>query len=992
VKFAARLIALVVLPALPALLAIPAAASAQYKIDTWTTEQGLPQASVGQINQTRDGFLWFGTFGGLVRFDGINFRVFDTVSNPELPSSRLGAVLVDAEGLLWVATQSREVMLFDGAKFRVMGAGDGLTEKGFDNFFLYRGRALVRTVAGDFLWKKDRFVPDVHQAPPGFAGRLIVGSSAAGALWYLDAAGLAHRYEGDRHTRTVRLPPTRGPIFVEDSAGRLWMREVQTGFLICVTGDTVRTYTPKDGVIPIDTIWMMEDPDGTLWFAEIAGVLRYRNGRFTSYTKADGLPATYTNSIFRDREGTHWVATQGGLARFTEQPIASYAVANGLATNNTYPILQDRRGDIWIGGWPGLTRYRNGVFEDMTRAFGLGPANVLSLLEDRDGFLWLGLWGGGVWRINIAGDGRAHNFPGTVAPGVTFAIYQGRGPDIWFGSERGAVRYRDGVFESPVPAGSINTFFEDAAGALWMGTEAGLARYANGVVTQFGEKEGFSGRRVRVIHPDANGALWIGTYDTGLFRYRNGTFTRYTTSEGLPTNGAFQILEDNEMRFWICSNVGIYRVAKSELDDVAERRRRTITAVRYGRDDGMANQECNGLGRPAGIRATDGRFWFPTQGGVAVVDPAAVGSKGAPPVLILNAEVGGFPVSSLDRIEIRSGSTSFQAHYTALTFVRPELAQFKYKMEGLDPDWIDAGTDRTARYARLPFGDFRFRVIAANRDGVWNEEGASIAVTVVPPFWRTAWFTWLMAGMVLSAGLVTHRVRLGVIDKERARQEAFARQLIDSQETDRKRIASDLHDGVSQTLVVIRNWSQMSGQSLPEDSAARKRLGDISHAAGQALGEVREVVQDLVPYHLDRLGLVEAIRDAASRVADASGIPITCSLADVNGQLSTDSALRLFRVLQEGLNNVVKHSRATHASVEMTRDSTAVQLAILDNGKGFDPKAVNPASAGHGFGLVGMAERTRMMGGKILVDSVPGQGTSITISVPFDAADTHPHR
>jgi signal transduction histidine kinase len=312
------------------------------------------------------------------------------------------------------------------------------------------------------------------------------------------------------------------------------------------------------------------------------------------------------------------------------------------------------------------------------------------------------------------------------------------------------------------------------------------------------------------------------------------------------------------------------------------------------------------------------------------------------------------------------------------------LAQFKYRMEGLESEWHeDTGSDRTARYAQLPYGNFTFRVIAANREGVWNEVGASIPVIVVPPFWRTTWFMSLAFLAFVAAGFGTHRVRLGVIERERARQEAFARQLIDSQETDRKRIASDLHDGVSQTLVVIRNWAQIGEPSLPEDSAGRKRMGDIGRAAAQALGEVREVVQDLVPYHLERVGLAEAIREAAVRVADASSLAITCTCADLTGALSTEMSLRLFRVAQDGLNNVVKHSGAHEAWIEITRDSAVVRLTIRDNGKGFLPESIKPTVATDGFGLVGMAERAKMMGGEMAIDSAPGKGTTITITVPM---------
>jgi signal transduction histidine kinase len=307
-------------------------------------------------------------------------------------------------------------------------------------------------------------------------------------------------------------------------------------------------------------------------------------------------------------------------------------------------------------------------------------------------------------------------------------------------------------------------------------------------------------------------------------------------------------------------------------------------------------------------------------------------------------------------------------------------------MENLETEWHDdTGADRIARYAQLPYGNFVFRVIAANRDGVWNEEGARIAVSVVPPFWRTRWFMALMLSGVLTAGFGVHRLRLANLERKRALQQAFARQLIDSQETDRRRIAAELHDGVSQTLVVIKNWARTVEQALPEDHLSRRKLGEIGGAATHALGEVREVVQDLVPYHLERMGLSEAIRDAAARVADASGIQITCDLADVRGELNSDIALKIFRVVQEGLNNIVKHSGARAASIVLAVDGGQARLTMRDDGRGFDPKAVAPTTAGDGFGLVGMQERARMMGGDMTIVSAPGHGTTINIVVPISS-------
>jgi signal transduction histidine kinase/ligand-binding sensor domain-containing protein len=973
-------------------------ASAQYRMTTWTTADGLPQSSVVAVAQTPDGFIWATTLGGLARFDGRTFRTFDTTTNPELPHSRFGGMVVDDEGQLWLTLQTGELVRYVGGKFDIMDDADGLPAGKVLRIYQWQRRLVVETANGTVVWQDGRFVADPAVQVPAEAATLAFAGISAGlaARWYRDGEGRAYRFEGARLTRTVHLP---GRAVYEDRSGRVWTLQLGVGGELASLDldGTRRTYGLDAGQVGLAMLSQVEDPDGTLWFFSPNGLARFRAGRFRSFTTADGLPDNYVRFVFRDREGTHWVGTNTGLTRLVEQPIVSFTVADGLAADNTYPLLQDRQGAIWIGGWPGLTRYHNGVFERVSERYNLIsqnrlPLNVLSLMEARDGAIWVGA---------VAGLRRIHGDRVETIDGpwnfTVHVLYEGSAGEIWIGTDNGLLRYRDGGFTrisraDQTTGGETSSMYIDRSGTHWVGNIGGLARLVDGVLHQVVADEGFTGKRVRAIHQDASGTLWFGTYDTGLFMYRDGRFTRFTVREGLPTNGAFRIIEDEQARFWISSNVGIYRVDRASLEAVASGRQRTVTAVLYGREDGMASAEANGLGQPSGIRARDGRLWFPTQRGVAIIDPASMTlNTTPPPVTFLDISIGGFARAERDRIEIRSGSTEFQARYAALTFVRPEQARFKYRMEGIDPDWVEAGTDRTARYAALPYGTFTFRVIAANRDGVWNEEGASVTIAVVPPFYRTTWFLSLMVVLAATTAYGGHRRRLAGIQRKQAVQQAFARQLLDSQELDRKRIASELHDGVSQTLVVIRNWARMGAPSAPDDSPTGKRLGDIAEAASQALGEVRHVVHDLLPLHLERMGFVEAVRDAAARVSDASGITITCRFDAVDRELSTETALRLFRVAQEGLNNVVKHSGATRASIEVTLEPAHVRLTIQDNGKGFDPGDVSPTSAGDGFGLVGMAERARMMGGDLTITSAPGRGTTIMISVPRASERTgHP--
>lgn len=966
-----------------ALLTIARPAAAQYRIDTWTTEQGLPQNSVNSVLQTRDGFIWLTTFGGIVRFDSVNLEVFNTVNTPALRTSRFTNLVEDSSGALWINADAYGVARYQGGTFTSFTSADGLPQDQVRSLFLDAdGHVIVDTRGGAAEFRDGRFVarPDIpSEKDPAL---VMLNHGRGGTVWFYEGGNIK-KWERGKVTRTLSLPRPRR-VF-EDPSGNLWI-ETWERRLLSIAGDRTIEYGAKDGLPPFSTIAVFADRDGTLWFGTGGGqgLLRFRDGRFTQLTTADGLPNNHVGLVFQDREGTRWVPTEGGLARLTDRPITAYSSADGLAADNTYPIVQDRRGDIWIGGWAGLTRFRNGVFSDVAKEAGVAGESVDTILEDRQGTIWIGTFGGIIRRI---ADGQATSITLPDGNGVR-ALYEDRAGNMWVGGQGGIGRIRGGVFvpEKTYDGGETSAFYEDRHGVLWIGNQHGVTRYANGVFTRFGRDQGMNDAPVRDIYEDAEGGLWFGTYDQGLFRYRNGKVFRLSTAHGLPTNGAFRIIEDERGWFWMSSNIGIYRVERKSLDDVADGRARLVTAVLYGRRDGMLNPECNGGNQSSGMRAKDGRIWFPTQAGVAVFDPATipVNSK-SPPIVITGLLVGSVPIPVTDHVEIRSGSTALEVQFAALTFVRPELSRFRFRMDGLDPEWVEAGSQRTARYAHLPYGHFRFRVIAANRDGIWNETGAVIAVNVIPPFWRTSWFFALLGLAAIGVAFGAHRVRVGVLERQQKLRETFSRQLIESQENDRSRIAAGLHDSLSQTLIVMKNWAVMGQDTLPADHRTRATLGDISNAASDALKEVREISYNLGPYQLQRFGFSPTVVEMVEKVAGASGIEVSVTVGAPDEGFATfskEAQLAVFRIVQEAMNNIVKHSGATRVSLTIDADKDAMRVVVEDNGRGFDyPAESAGAPRAEGFGLFGMSERMRLVGGTVVVDTTLGQGTKISVRV-----------
>jgi signal transduction histidine kinase len=486
------------------------------------------------------------------------------------------------------------------------------------------------------------------------------------------------------------------------------------------------------------------------------------------------------------------------------------------------------------------------------------------------------------------------------------------------------------------------------------------------------------------LYEDAEGTLWIGTYDGGLGRLKNGRFTRYTVKEGLFNNGVFCILEDAKGNLWMSSNRGIYRIRRQELNDYAEGRRHDISSISYGRQDGLTNIECNGGRQPAGFKMSDGKLWFPTQGGVAVIDPESISeNRHVPEVVIEHCLIQRNEADCRQEIEIKPGKDNLEIVYTGLSFIKSDQIHFKYKLEGWDRDWVDAGTRRAAYYANLPPGHYDFKVIAANSDGVWNNTGTSLSVVVVPPFWRTWWFLSLAGLTIAATAFLAYRRRVDSLRRAHAAQEAFSRQLIESQEHEKKRIAAELHDSLGQNLLIIKNRALLGTESATNHQEFKERFDSISASASQAIDEVRQIAYNLRPYLLDRLGLTNALEDMLERVAASTDIHFTVEIDSIDGLFSKDQEINVFRLIQECVNNVVKHSRATEASVRIKRTSQTIDIRIEDNGQGFLPD--RDKSNRHGFGLTGTAERVKMLGGQYRIDSTVGASTAVIIQIDLNS-------
>jgi len=945
------------------------------------------------ILQSQEGYLWLATSDGLVRFDGVRFTIFNKANTKGIKSNRLTALFESNDGALWVGTEEVGIIRYKDGEFTTFNIEEGLPDRWVWAIHQDKDRnPLVLTKNGIAQWRDGRFRPYVSE--DGVSNRSFEWFQKTGGLSFYNPSGLHWFKDGRYRTFTI-----------QDGLSSLdfaWIGEDQSGTLWVATKDE-RLYRLKDGALERyglkglssrDIRAVYQDRRGNIWIGTSQGHLNLLNGDgLNTYGVEQGLSSKSLNVIYEDREGTLWMGAGNGLYRIRKQAIKVYSEQEGLTANNVYTILEDHDGSIWIGAWDrllgGLTRFKDGVFTRYGKKDGLSGNYVSALATDREGNLWIGTHEDGLNRYK---DGRftIYTTRDGLLDNTLLAIQQDRGGTLWFGSPEGLNSYRDGLFRSysvreGLPDRKVQVIQQDHDGSLWVGTVGGLCRLRGETFTSYREADGLSSNNIRSLYEDADGVLWIGTYDGGLNRLKSGKFTSYTTSQGLFNNGVFQILEDNSGNLWMSCNLGIYRVSKKDLNDFAEGKIQRIFSISYGKKDGLLNLECNGGRQPAGSKTRDGRLWFPTQQGVAVIDADGIAiNSQPPPVVIEEVLLGNKPVAFREAVQVEPGQVDFEIHYTGLSFITPEHVMFKYRLEGLDKEWVDAGTRRTAYYRYVPPGEYTFTVIAANRDGIWNTKGASLNIVVNPPFWRTWWFMSITIAILAGLAVIGYQLRISQLKTAHAAQEAFSRQLIESQENDRKRIAAGLHDGLGQSLAIIKNRALVGLNAATGNELTREQFDQISTQSTQAIDEVKEIAYNLRPYLLDRLGLTKAIESMLNKVAGSSGIRFSARIDQLDGLFSKEGEINLYRIVQESVNNIVKHAAANEAEVTIKKQGQQVAITIKDNGKGFSARGANPGEPGkRGFGLIGIAERARLLGGRPMIESSPGLGTTIRLTLPL---------
>lgn len=1016
----------------------------QYSREVWRKEAGLPSGSILSIMQSRQGYLWFGTFNGLVRFDGVAFKVYDRSNTPELLNNGIRKVMEAKDGTLWIATNGGGLASYKDGRWHSYNMSDGLpsdivlaVHEASSGLIYVATRKGVRYF--DPAAETVRFLPvaasdgnpldSVTAIVPALGSLLICSYDKIYRLDPSTPATATLFSKFDKQVRTV----------LYDSAGALWIA-TRGGGIHYWKGSDKRHFDTSNGLSSNVITSLYEDRDKNIWIGTgSGGLIRYNQRGFAVFTEAEGLTENAIESIYEDREGSLWVGTyRNGINRFRDTKFLTWSMSEGLADNVVFQAYADKDGSIWICTTAGLSYLKDGKITNYTL-----PGNdklLRAVVRDQLGRLWMG-GRAGLFRMEERGAqphfelfNKSNGLPSDY---VRALIVDQRGT-LWIGTNEGLARYdeKEGfktfTREDGLSYNTILSLYEDRSGTLWIGTDGGgLTSYRDGQFKAYTSRDGLAGDVVFCVYEDSRSNLWIAT-NNGLTRLRNGVFKKVGSRDGLASDNAFHLLEDNFGYLWIGYNNGIFKVSLDDLTRVLDVEQERLNCVSFGREDGMKSDECT----PSSFasKTPDGKLYFPTLQGIVVVDPAFIPVNKLPPsVVIENLVLNGRYVLATDGMVFQGTQNYFEIHYNALSLLVPSRVKIKYRLSGVDKEWVDAGNRRVAYYTTLPPGEYDFHVIASNNDGVWNEEGAHFRFTIRPPFWMTWWAQAIYVMLILSVIYAGVRIRTELLEarnralklkiEERTRELAESNRLLEQQRNELQeanlklqaldRVKADfaamlVHDLKSPLTVVRATLGLLESGGFSKEEQARfvatsqRNLDKMLTLINDTLEIYRTDNQEVAlnSVEIDSERLVRESAEAARISAASQEIELEVSLEPGLPKIKGDPD-KLERVFSNLLSNAIKFTPAggritVRARRVLKEDRPYLEVTVRDTGEGIPeeslPHLFEPytqarskhSKAGVGLGLAIVKRIITAHGGQIGVSSRVGEGTAFTFTLPAE--------
>ncbi len=944
-----------------------------YTRHVWHASDGLPEQTVQAFAQTPDGYLWIGTTGGLVRFDGAQFTVFDRQNTPALRENSVFCLMVSRDGALWIGTEGGGIARLYHGQFR-----DWTTREGLSNDF-------VRSIAED----------------------------AEGRIWAGTDNGLL-RLEGDRFLRidgTENLPPLAVHAIYLDHAGNLWAGGSR---LIRFNGTTVTEFKMRgeasqnrvksivqtqDGTIWVGTVSglnrmapggrdfdrlpgiagtvrvLRQTPEGTLWIGTIGqGAYKYSAGHLTQIAAPASLPSNTVLNFFEDSEKNFWIGTQSGMLRLTQAQVS--VVPLPKANDSDFgTVYQDRDGSFWIGSTL-LFRMKDGVLTPQVLP-GIKSVHVRNVYRDRSGALWVGTDGDGVYRIAddrtmhlTAHDGLSNNFVRAMTQdrdgSMWIAADEGLNHILWESTGLRIVSYR---MQDGLAYFSTRSLEEDHNGDLWIGTDRGVSHMRGGKFLKDAATEALAQMKVWAIHEDADGSLWFGTRDNGLFRYRDGRLAHFSAEDGLPANEIYQILEDSSGHFWISGPNGVAQLNRHELDAQAESFPRHLALRFYAAADMAPGTEIYGGTQSSGCITAAGDVWFPSNIGPIHILPLQRAPLPAPPVHFQQVRADGRPVPMIGTIQLSPGNGRLEFDFAPVRLRSQDGLRFRYMLEGFEKNWSAATSLRSADYTNLPAGRYRFRVQTYDLSDPDAVSEASIEVVQRPLFYRTWWF---IAACIALLALIVYAVYRYRVRHVRARFEAVLEE--------RSRLAREMHDTVIQGCTGVSALLEALSMNAPKNGGDSGLMDVARLQLRSTINEAREAIWNL-RQDSDASGLGQKLESMTRLVGSEFQVPVTWSMDGTPFTVTEPVAHDLLMVAREAVYNSILHGHPAHVNVALKYRKRELILGLDDDGCGFDPQLVENGN-GHHFGLKGMRERIERSGGRFRLTSAPGNGVQIEVRIP----------
>ncbi len=947
----------------------PDRAISQYIRHSWTGDDGLQ--AVRRLKQTPDGYLWLGTRGGLLRFDGVRFKTYRAGSDG-LESSTIQDLVVDGDGSLWVATLGGGVAHLENGHFHSYTSRDGLPSD--DIMSLYRAK-------DGYLWIGTRDGKIAKMGPSGIETiafdippvPVTAFVEMDRSLWfttygsgvYRIADGNLINYSPANHGSMARVS---GLCF--DHEGTLWT----TGWdgVARWDGTSFVSDRPISREIPYG-IGCVEDRSHNMWITASTGLFRITDGRVGKLDRATGLSADFASDALEDREGNLWVATRGGLDRLRDAPIRTFAEREG-AIRNPGPVYWSDDDSIWTASIQGVSRITGGKVSTWPAGVPAG-ATVLTMLPLQGDAVFLGTDRGG-FRWTPSGS---RVIPELASLDIHCALRLRSGSILLGTGNQGLVRWDAPRLTKMAPQdNSLVTLAEDSNGVIWAGsnTGGGLYRITGDRIENFSRAEGLRSPNVYVVLIGNDGRLWVGSMG-GLSWFHDGKLVTVSSQAGLPSDQVFALTQDQSGRLWMAGYGGIFSLTEKNLDAYASGVQSRLNPTVYGESDGLRFINTVVRAFPAAARASNGHIWFSSAVGLAEVTPPLTGQprSSAFPVLIEQIRSDGASQPTRGQLRIAPGTRSLEVEYSALTLSTPEAVQFRYKLEPLDSEWIDAGTRRVAYYNNLQPGEYRFRVAATASEGYWHE-ASILQVQQLPFFYQTWWFVALVAAAGGSLVWAAHRFRV---------QTALAEMRARSEERiqERVRIAQELHDTVVQAIagstMLVENAAEKVPDAMPVLKGTLLRVLDRLDSALSQSRTALAGLRDSVGESNDLPRALEAVKDNFRHSVDFH--------LEVVGEYDTVHPIVRYEVLRigsEAISNALQHSDATSVYVELSY-LDSLRLIVRDNGRGIERGMLTQGVDGH-FGLQGMRERAEQIGSALVVSSRPGHGTEVILTVPAQIA------